>query len=260
MPAAAPLISGPTPQHMPPKNRFEARGQRARTSTIGSATKAAVLTVILALLAAACASQSEAIYGIHPDGPPVLAMAASDEPRVRWPEEVPVSTTTTTPPLTPTTIAAVTSTTAAPTPAKPKPGPTPTTTAPPTATTTAAPATGGFSAKAERDFYSKINGLRSSQGLPGLTRSGSLDGYARDWAKRMATTGVLSHSSLNVPGLWSYVAENVGHGTSVSALFNSLSTSSGHRSNMLSANFTHVGIGVWIDADGNLWTAHVFAG
>jgi uncharacterized protein YkwD len=33
--------------------------------------------------------------------------------------------------------------------------------------------------------------------------------------------------------------------------------SSGHNTNML-GEYTHMGIGVWIDGNGTVWTAHVF--
>jgi uncharacterized protein YkwD len=162
------------------------------------------------------------------------------------------------------------------------PPPTTTTTLP--ATSTAAPATteppaeqpaeiqpknaappqpevsGGFNAGFESDFASAINSLRSSQGLAGLSRDGSLDAEARAWAKRMAELGDLSHSNIGrfIPP-WSAAGENVGRGGSVSSLFDSFAASAGHRSNIL-GGYTHFGIGVWVDGSGGLWTAHVFTG
>jgi uncharacterized protein YkwD len=120
--------------------------------------------------------------------------------------------------------------------------------------------TGGFNSGYESGFASSINGYRSSQGLPGLTRDGSLDGEARAWAKRMGEQGGLSHSNLGrfLPP-WSAAAENVGAGGSVSGLFDALVSSSGHRANML-GNYTHFGVGVWVDGSGTMWTCHVFAG
>lgn len=122
------------------------------------------------------------------------------------------------------------------------------------------PAAGGFNAEFESAFGSSINSYRSSSGLSGLSRDGTLDAEARAWAKAMADQGVISHSNLGrfMPP-WSAVAENVGSGGSVSSLFGALTASSGHRSNML-GGYTHFGIGVWIDGSGTLWTAHVFTG
>lgn len=166
------------------------------------------------------------------------------------------STTTTLPPTTTTTQPATTTTASAPA----------TTTAPATPQTTAPPATsppttsaGGFVSSAESDFASKINSQRGSSGSASLSRHGSLDSYARSWAKKMAKDGALSHSSIgSLLGSWSSVGENVGAGGSVGGIFDALVSSSGHRDNML-AEFTHLGVGVWQDAQGVLWTCHVFA-
>jgi uncharacterized protein YkwD len=119
---------------------------------------------------------------------------------------------------------------------------------------------GGFNAGYESAFASSINSYRSSQGLAGLSRNGSLDAEARAWAKRIAERGDLSHSDLGrlIPP-WSAAAENVGSGDSVSSLFDALTASSEHRANML-GGYTHFGIGVWVDGSGSLWTAHLFTG
>ena len=81
---------------------------------------------------------------------------------------------------------------------------------------------------------------------------------ARSWAERMAGNGDLSHSDLSslLPP-WSAAGENVGVGGSVKGIFGALADSSGHRANML-GDFTHFGIGVWVDSEGRIWTAHVF--
>jgi uncharacterized protein YkwD len=76
----------------------------------------------------------------------------------------------------------------------------------------------------------------------------------------MAAAGGLSHSNISslVPP-WSAAGENVGMGGSVGSIFNSLAGSGGHLQNML-GDFTHMGVGVWVDESGVVWTAHVFAG
>jgi uncharacterized protein YkwD len=168
------------------------------------------------------------------------------------------STTTTVPPTTvpPTTSPPSTrppSTSSATT--KPKPATTTTVTQ-----TTAPTATGQFRSDYEADFYSRINSLRGANGLPALTRDGGLDSRARSWAKTMWENGTLSHSNLNslIPP-WSTAGENVGKGGSVSSVFNALKASSGHYSVMV-GGFTHIGVGVWQDPNGTLWTVQVFAG
>ncbi|MCH8972172.1 MAG: hypothetical protein IH918_08850 [Acidobacteria bacterium] len=56
---------------------------------------------------------------------------------------------------------------------------------------------------------------------------------------------------------WSAAAENVGKGGTVSSIFGLLKGSGGHLANMV-GNYTDVGIGVWRDSSGTLWTVHVF--
>ena len=111
----------------------------------------------------------------------------------------------------------------------------------------------------ESDFYGRINSIRKSNGLSGLSANGSLASYARSWAKYMGDHGKLAHSNIgSLAPPWSSVAENVGKGGSVSGIFGALAGSSSHLSNML-GNFSHVGVGVWVDAGGTIWTVHVFA-
>ena len=129
------------------------------------------------------------------------------------------------------------------------------TTQPPSPTTTGQ---GEFRSDYESDFHGRINSLRASSGLPALVRNGSLDARARDWAKTMAESGSLKHSNVGslVPP-WSAAAENVGKGGTVSSVFGLLKGSGGHLANMV-GNYTDVGIGVWRDSSGTLWTVHVF--
>jgi uncharacterized protein YkwD len=137
-----------------------------------------------------------------------------------------------------------------------------TTTAPPSTTTTLAAttttATGGFNAGYEASFASLINDHRASNGLSPLSRDSSLDAEARAWSQTMASNGELSHSDLGrfLPP-WSSVGENLGVGGSVSSIFAGLTESSGHNANML-GDFTHLGVGVWVDASGAIWTTHIF--
>ncbi|MFP3881825.1 MAG: CAP domain-containing protein [Actinomycetota bacterium] len=170
-----------------------------------------------------------------------------------------------------TTATSTTTTTTAPTTTSPESGSngssrssgsttstTSTTTTEPPATTTTTEA-GGFVGSAENEFASSINSYRSSNGLPALSRNGSLDSYARSWAKQMAANGGLSHSDFgSLLGQWSAVGENIGMGYSVSSLFGAFVDSPDHQSNIV-GDFTHVGIGVYQDPDGALWTTHVFA-
>jgi uncharacterized protein YkwD len=131
----------------------------------------------------------------------------------------------------------------------------------PTTTTTLAAATASFSAAAESEFISKINGLRSSLGVAGLSANAELNNYARWWATQMADSGNFSHSDF--PSLldpWWIVGENVGYGPTVGSIFDKLVASTLHYSNMVDARYSSVGVGTYVDATGRMWTTHLFGG
>ncbi len=171
-----------------------------------------------------------------------------------------VATTTTAAPATTTTTRATTTTTRATTTTTAAPATT--TTAAPTTTTAAAPAPAGdFSPGAESDFLSRINNLRAQEGLAQLSSNSSLNNYARNWSQTMATSGNFQHSNIaSLLGPWSIVGENIGKGSSVNSIFNALVASPGHYNNMVDTRFTHIGVGVFVDSSGKLWTTHVFGG
>jgi uncharacterized protein YkwD len=106
---------------------------------------------------------------------------------------------------------------------------------------------------------SKINSLRANNGLGSFARNGSLDAEARAWSKHMAAQGSLSHSGIGrLSPPRSSVAENVGTGPSVSKVFNALVASSSHLQHML-GSYDNIGVGVWVDSNGVLWTTHLFS-
>lgn len=155
------------------------------------------------------------------------------------------ATTTTAPPSRP----------KSPPPTSPPPT-SPTTTAPSGTTTTTM--SGGFNASYESEFFSRINSFRQANGLAALVRDGSLNARARDWAAYLGDIGTLKHSNLStlLPP-WTAAGENLAAGGSVGGLFDGLKASATHRSIML-GDFTHVGIGVWVDGNGTMWAVHVF--
>ncbi len=187
---------------------------------------------------------------------------------------------TTTPPSTTTTTSTVpvTPPSTVPAPSAPPIVTTPPMTAPPTTAAPAPPTTstapvspptlaatpGPVPAPGYADeFAARINGLRASAGLAALTRSIDLDTLAASWARHLAESGELTHSTI-IDGLvgngWRTAGENVGYGPDVSAIFGGLSASAAHHRNMVNPAFTHLGVGVYVDADGLVWTAHLFAG
>jgi len=143
-------------------------------------------------------------------------------------------------------------TTAAP----PAPAPAPAPVVPAAATVSVAPS-------AAADIAARTNAVRSERGLAPLVRDGSLDGGAASWARELATSGVLRHSTLPqqlVGKPWSTVGENVGTGSTSAVIHDALVNSAGHFANIVGVNFTRIGVGAATDVNGRLWVVEVFAG
>jgi uncharacterized protein YkwD len=225
-----------------------------------------VLAVLLTAIVSAFGQPEAPAYSGDDTRSPTAIATTTTEPPASAPSEVTVPAIEMKSDVAAETLVAAVSTTTVPV-AEPAPettepaSPPPTSKPAPASTTTTAdpPAVeAGPSPEFESQFAKKINGFRSDQGLSALSRDGSLDARARSWAEKMAGDGGLSHSNLgSLLPPWSAAGENVGMGGSVKAVFSALAGSSGHRSNML-GDYTHFGVGVWVDSSGVIWTAHVF--
>ena len=186
---------------------------------------------------------------------------ATDEPATTTTTTLPVETTTTS--AVTTTTASTTTTVPATTTTRPKPAPTTTTAGapPPTTTTAPAPVCDGSKPVTGSTFVELINSLRASFCKAPLATNSSLANYAQSWSEEMASTGNFGHSNIeSLLGPWEIVGENIGRGGSVVSIFNALSASPPHYDNMVNPRFTHIGVGVFIDSSGKLWTTHVFGG
>ena len=114
----------------------------------------------------------------------------------------------------------------------------------------------------ESGFLNALNQQRGAQGLSPLTLTQSMTDAAAQWTYSMAAGNFLAHAGDIVTGTppgWSKVGENVGRGQSVSSLTSAFMSSEGHRHNVLDPVFTHVGIGVYVDSAGKVYTTHRFA-
>lgn len=119
------------------------------------------------------------------------------------------------------------------------------------------------SAEAEDVVVALANEAREAAGLAPLERSADLDAVARAWSVALATEGRdLAHNpdfSRQIPGGWSVSGENVGwydDGGAATAddvarlVHDGWMDSTGHRQNLLSPEFTHLGVGVAVGAHG----------
>jgi len=112
---------------------------------------------------------------------------------------------------------------------------------------------------AEQDFFGLINAERADAGRAALKWHTQATSVARAHSNDMADDGELRHNP-NLAGQmsnWRALGENVGQGPSVDAIHTAFMNSPSHRSNILDAAYTHVGIGV-VERDGSIWVTEVF--
>lgn len=132
---------------------------------------------------------------------------------------------------------------------------------------------GGTSASPEAIedlLFELMNRDRSRSGLPRLHRDGRLNQIARAYSQEMAATGEVAHYSrrsgnavdrvraAKITPMPRVVAENVGRDYSAESIERGFMTSPGHRANVLSADVTHVGVGVAIGSKGDGDEAPIF--
>lgn len=151
----------------------------------------------------------------------------------------------------------------APTAETAQPAPTAPTT---TETTTTAPTTTETTSTLsayEQKVVDLTNQQRVKNGLPGLKVDLALSKVAREKSRDMSTNGYFSHTSptygspfdmMKKFGItYRYAGENIAMGQRTpEEVVNAWMNSEGHRKNILSPNFTHIGVGYV--AQGNYWT------
>lgn len=112
----------------------------------------------------------------------------------------------------------------------------------------------------EADFVGRVNALRSSLGLPGVTVDANLVAVADGHTAEMIAAGGLFHApdlSVGVTSDWQKLGENVGRGSNVDAVWNAFVNSPAHYANLVDPRFTRIGIAV-TEADGMIWTTQRF--
>lgn len=115
----------------------------------------------------------------------------------------------------------------------------------------------------EQQVVELVNEKRAAYGLSALTLDATLCGYARVKSQDMLDQGYFSHTSptygsafdmMRSFGLsYRFAGENIAMGyDSPSAVVDAWMNSEGHRANILSANYTTIGVGYV--ASGGYWT------
>ncbi len=135
-----------------------------------------------------------------------------------------------------------------------------------------ASAGGSSASQKEQQMINAVNEARRNAGLAELRVSSQLITAARAKSKDMADNNYFSHQSPvygDLAGLMkrfgiSYrsAGENLAMNSngSVSLAHSSLMNSAGHRSNILSNKYTHIGIGIAIRSDGTHYYTQLFVG
>ena len=129
-----------------------------------------------------------------------------------------------------------------------------------------------------------INQARSAAGLPALTITSGLETSSSQHNLLMADGCGLSHQCPGEPPLgdretaagvdWTSAGENIGEGGPVAdtdaaiaqmavgltqSMLNEQPPDDGHRLNILSSSFTHIGIAVYRDSSGTVWLTQDFS-
>ena len=111
----------------------------------------------------------------------------------------------------------------------------------------------------EREMVNLVQDLRAQYGAGALEVSIDLSEVARDWSIELPN-GFYHNPSVGneIPGGWRMWGENIAYNSSIQAAFDALVNSSGHFRNMVNPDFTHIGVGVYVDG-GRVYVTQVFA-
>ena len=121
----------------------------------------------------------------------------------------------------------------------------------------------------EKEVVRLVNVERQKNGLSPLKENWQLSRVARYKSNDMKNKGYFSHTSptygspfdmmKNFGISYSYAGENIAKGQrSPQQVMNGWMNSSGHRANILSANFTEIGVGYTVDQKGTTYWTQMF--
>jgi uncharacterized protein YkwD len=121
-------------------------------------------------------------------------------------------------------------------------------------------------ATSESRVLQLVNAERAAVGLRPLAPLACATGVARDWSATMARTGTFAHRDLDAVRAacaahsllgW---GENIAFGDRMSAdaMMKMWMESPGHRANILSKDWTHVGVGIAVDGAGRVYGTQDF--
>jgi len=117
----------------------------------------------------------------------------------------------------------------------------------------------GISADQER-VRELVNDTRRANGRSQLVMNKQFADRATMWARELARCQCLKHRQgpYGAPPGWYAAAENVGRGWSLAQVHQAFLGSTGHRENILTRRFTHIGTGVATSARGEIFVVQAF--
>lgn len=143
-----------------------------------------------------------------------------------------------------------------------------TTTKPTTSTTPTTTTSTGNPTADEQRALQLLNADRAKQGLPALKFNAKLTSLAERYAQDMINRGYFAHNNpegqtpfdrMNAAGIsYKYAGENLAINSSVDTAEVAFMNSPGHRANILSSNYTEVGIGVRYAPNGSVYVVQEF--
>ena len=107
-----------------------------------------------------------------------------------------------------------------------------------------------------------VNDVRYESGQWSLGVDEQLSGIAQGWAEELAAGGYLAHNPDLSSAMWDwwFWGENVGYGGSLESIHSALLRSPWHYANIVSSDYTSIGVGVAYDAWGWVYVVQVFGG
>lgn len=119
--------------------------------------------------------------------------------------------------------------------------------------------------RAINTIFVRTNQYRKEVGLPALKYDARIGQVAQTWAKTMGDSSYLRHSDTFYSDIQKFeywdVGENIA--TSTNGIGNEVALlwrySPGHYANMITKDYTHIGIGVYIDSNDQIWAVQNFA-
>ncbi len=120
-------------------------------------------------------------------------------------------------------------------------------------------------AEVQEQILTEVNAARKKAGSPALTVNAAMNKVAVKWSKSQAKAATMKHSTRTsldytkqIPKGWTAAGENVAFGYTPTAVTGAWLKSAGHRKNIESASFTHIGIGVACSATDRPYYTQVF--